>query len=104
MENGDNLIQLFLQYVSQGHTWRGEEGKSYFSSMVDFYFYIDLLYIFSPQLKNQDFFLFLPPLSRPIIGPALPPGFREASEDTRSGRCFVGPSVSSESRPQVCEK
>ncbi|XP_071406967.1 GPALPP motifs-containing protein 1 isoform X2 [Pithys albifrons albifrons] len=40
---------------------------------------------------------------RPIIGPALPPGFRKPSEDTKSSRCFIGPSVSSECCPQVTD-
>nr|XP_054511111.1 GPALPP motifs-containing protein 1 isoform X2 [Agelaius phoeniceus] len=48
-----------------------------------------------PGFKKQD-----DSPERPIIGPALPPGFRKASEDTRSSRCFIGPSVPSESRPQ----
>ncbi|NWU76656.1 GPAM1 protein, partial [Onychorhynchus coronatus] len=41
--------------------------------------------------------------SRPIIGPALPPGFKRPSEDTRSSKCFIGPSISSELSPQVTD-
>ncbi|NWT51979.1 GPAM1 protein, partial [Erythrocercus mccallii] len=48
-----------------------------------------------PGFKKQD-----DSPERPIIGPALPPGFRKPSEDTRS-RCFTGPSLPSESGPQV---
>ncbi|XP_058681473.1 GPALPP motifs-containing protein 1 [Ammospiza nelsoni] len=51
-----------------------------------------------PGFKKQD-----DSPERPIIGPALPPGFRKASEDTRSSRCFIGPSVPSESRPQLTD-
>ncbi|KFV16242.1 GPALPP motifs-containing protein 1, partial [Tauraco erythrolophus] len=39
--------------------------------------------------------------SRPIIGPALPPGFRKPSQDTGNSRCAIGPSVPSEFRTQV---
>ncbi|NXU66515.1 GPAM1 protein, partial [Horornis vulcanius] len=50
-----------------------------------------------PGFKKQD-----DSPERPIIGPALPPGFRKPSEDTRS-RCFIGPSVSSESHTQLTD-
>lgn len=45
------------------------------------------------------FFFFAP--SRPVIGPALPPGFRRPSQDTGNSRCSIGPSVSSEFHNQV---
>ncbi|KFW85306.1 GPALPP motifs-containing protein 1, partial [Manacus vitellinus] len=51
-----------------------------------------------PGFKKQD-----DSPERPIIGPALPPGFKRPSEDTRSSKCFIGPSVSSELSPQVCK-
>ncbi|NXJ61169.1 GPAM1 protein, partial [Rostratula benghalensis] len=41
--------------------------------------------------------------SRPIIGPALPPGFRKPSQDTGNSRCSIGPSVSSEIHTQVTD-
>ncbi|KFV10198.1 GPALPP motifs-containing protein 1, partial [Pterocles gutturalis] len=46
-------------------------------------------------------FFFFPPPSRPIIGPALPPGFRKPSQHTGNSRCSIGPSVSSEFHTQV---
>ncbi|XP_050190024.1 GPALPP motifs-containing protein 1 isoform X1 [Myiozetetes cayanensis] len=51
-----------------------------------------------PGFKKQD-----DSPERPIIGPALPPGFKKPSEDTRSSKCFIGPSVSSELSPQVTD-
>ncbi|XP_032862592.1 GPALPP motifs-containing protein 1 isoform X2 [Tyto alba] len=40
---------------------------------------------------------------KPIIGPALPPGFRKPLQDTKNSRCSIGPSVSSELRTQVTD-
>ncbi|NXN07826.1 GPAM1 protein, partial [Indicator maculatus] len=40
---------------------------------------------------------------RPIIGPALPPGFRKPSQETDSNRCSIGPSISSEFHAQVTD-
>lgn len=101
LENGDTLIQLFLQCLHRGTLGMGRK-ESHTSHQCLIFIFILICYIFSLPIEKPSCFFFSP-LSRPIIGPALPPGFRKPSEDTRS-RCFIGPSVSSESHPKVCEK
>lgn len=58
-----------------------------------------LFFFYLPQLKTK----YPPHPPRPIIGPALPPGFKKPSQDTGNNRCSIGPSVSSDFHTQVCE-
>ncbi|XP_019467697.1 GPALPP motifs-containing protein 1 [Meleagris gallopavo] len=75
-----------LERIQELHNPRSQKE---FRKMMMMMAFLGLLFLLG--LKKED-----DSPERPIIGPALPPGFRKSAQDTGSNRSSIGPSASSQ--------